>query len=35
MVAIRYRIETLADGPVHAAAAKSSPVTTGEPEPVR
>lgn len=35
MVAIRYRIETLADGPVHAVAAKASPVTASDPEPVR
>ena len=35
MVAIRYRIETLADGPVPAVAEIASPVTTSEPEPVR
>ena len=35
MVAIRYRIETLADGPVPAVSERASPVTTSEPEPVR
>jgi heme exporter protein C len=35
MIAIRYRIETLADASVPAVAEKASPITTGEPEPVR
>ena len=35
MIAIRYRIETLADGPVPAVVEKASSVTTGQPEPVK
>jgi heme exporter protein C len=35
LIAIRYRIETLADGPVPALAEKASAVTSSEPEPVR
>jgi heme exporter protein C len=35
MIAIRYRIEVLADGPVTAAAAQDSVVTAREVEPVR
>jgi heme exporter protein C len=35
MIAIRYRIETLADGPVPAVAEKATSVTTGQPEPVK
>jgi len=35
LIAIRYRIETLADGPAPAVAEKVASVTTNEPEPVR
>ena len=35
LIAIRYRIETLADGPAPAVAEKVAAVTTNEPEPVR
>jgi heme exporter protein C len=35
LIAIRYRIETLADGTVPALAEKASAVTSSEPEPVR
>jgi hypothetical protein len=35
MIAIRYRIETLADGPVPAVAENSTALTTGQPEPVK
>ncbi|HEV2029240.1 MAG TPA: cytochrome c biogenesis protein CcsA [Candidatus Dormibacteraeota bacterium] len=35
LIAIRYRIETLADGPVPAVAEKASAITSNEPEPVR
>jgi heme exporter protein C len=35
LIAIRYRIETLADGPLPALAEKASAVTSSEPEPVR
>jgi heme exporter protein C len=35
MIAIRYRIEVLADGPEPAVAAKASAIATREPEPTR